>query len=311
MKKIYLSLWAVLIMSPHTPLFAQDLLDSQLTFASQLETEGRRLQKIQDTLGIEAAHTDISKNYQEIASQIRTSFFQKMEFLSEEEITELLNHVNIKNELDYLILSDRSLSSSRKLFAFSIGRFLDASQKRLESLKQNAKVLGYEKVFNDMALIFRSRESDTLYQSGSRGWMNSRMLITYFLIFSRAQNDCCDTSTIHYDSENSSSEYAVNFKLYGIGLGFMTGPIDIRYWGNGPIEGVYRGFQLSLGAMASGTLGFLFNENGMIVLYNLFLGFGVGVGYTEVTISTHHKYIYDGPDLDDPKYKITPVPLPR
>ena len=55
----------------------------------------------------------------------------------------------------------------------------------------------------------------------------------------------------------------------------------------------------------------MFNENGMIVLYNLFLGFGVGVGYTEVTISTHHKYIYDGPDLDDPKYKITPVPLPR
>ncbi len=304
MKYIYFCFIFALTSFSAALISAETIQDSKLAYASTLETEGQRLQKIQDRLGIEFAHIEFDQNFNQITSSMKEAFYQQVRFTPIEQITKMLGDMKNQTTLDektHSILENRSLSPQEKLYELSLGKFVETSKANSQVIQSRAEEVGYEKTFQELASVFRSRMSDSLfplYGSGNMYYLIYFVLVTYSLVEP-------------YITSNGNYTYDINFNTAGIGLGFSINALYFNYDGNGPIEGTYWGFQIVTSALLSLSFGFYLNENGRIITLGAGGGLGAGISFTKLTISNRSPHLSPQPDLNDEKYKVRPVPIER
>ena len=134
--------------------------DGLLKIALEIEAQGKRLQNIQDSLGIKAAHHELEKMAKENLSVLRARTVMLIENISEEEAkiqVERLKNLAQREESTLMLLSDRSLTHKEKLYSIVLGNSSQGFNREMEFLKAWAEKQGYEKMFKELAQDFRSR----------------------------------------------------------------------------------------------------------------------------------------------------------
>ncbi len=131
--------------------------DSILELANLIEHRGIELQAVADEQDIESAHFLFKENAKRNLSELKATTEKEISTMSPEQSTLFLQNLSITDEWMMSITQNRELTDAQKIKTIYEGMLNHVFSDTLESIQQKANLLGYKKVFQDMADQFRSR----------------------------------------------------------------------------------------------------------------------------------------------------------
>ena len=274
-------------------LFSSNGYSQVLELAQALEAKGEKLQAIQETQGIQAAHEVLSNEVLALIEGIKRDYENQLTLISEEEaeraLQSLRQAVQTKwNEADReilnLILSNRSLTPKKKIIELTLSNTFTKMMSRLESIKQDGENFGYEKTFRTIAEPLRSREqtwfkwAPVLYARNELGFV--------FLFLEGHMIDQVGYDYIIFRDNRTQKDYNVELTTYGLGLflgGFQGAIIIPMGWGD--LAGDYYGLHAAAGFMLSAQLGLYTNGTRLLLVVGGGLGVlgAAGVSHIQIT----------------------------